>query len=63
MTPILAHGALGAADEIILIGVAIGFLVLMGISFFMNRNKFVEEIDAPTPEDQPADQPDHFRLD
>ncbi len=63
MTPILAHGALGAADEIILIGVAVGFLILMGISFMMNRNKLVEDVDAPAPEETPSDQPDHFRLD
>ncbi len=63
MTPILAHGALGAADEIILIGVAVGFLILMGISFMMNRNKLVEDVDAPAPEQQPSEQPDHFRLD
>lgn len=62
MPTLLAHGALGAADEIILIAVAVGFLILMGISFVMNRNKHVDDDDVPQPEITP-DQPDHFRLD
>jgi len=62
MITVLAHGALGAADEIILIAVSVGFLILMGISFFMSRNKQIEDVDAlPNPE-TPTDQPDHFRL-
>ena len=62
MVTVLAHGALGAADEIILIGVAVGFLILMAISFVNNRNKKFEDDEIATPEPQP-DQPDHFRLD
>ncbi len=37
-TPILAHGALGAFDEIIFLGVAAIFLVMMGVSWFTSRN-------------------------
>lgn len=59
---VLAHGALGAADEIILIAVAVGFFILMGISFVKSRNKQVDQGDVPTA-DAASDKPDHFRLD
>ena len=36
-TPILAHGALGAFDEVIFISVAAIFLIMMGISWFISR--------------------------
>jgi hypothetical protein len=62
MPTLLAHGALGNADEIILIAVGVGFFILMGISFVMSRNKRVEDANVPQPETSP-DQPDRFRLD
>lgn len=72
----LAHGALGAYDEIIFMGISAIFLVLMGISWFTSRNALPEEplpladpqridnrVDAPG--DSPAtagDSPERFRL-
>lgn len=35
---VLAHGALGAFDEIIFLGVGVVFLVLMGISWLRSRD-------------------------
>jgi hypothetical protein len=65
---ILAHGALGPWDEIILIGVAIVFLIMMGISFVKNRNAAPEDVDAVPIQDTPdtvdaTGTPDHIRLD
>ena len=34
---ILAHGALGPYDELIFLGVAVVFLVMMGVSWFQTR--------------------------
>lgn len=55
---ILAHGSLGPWDELIFLGIAVIFLVMMGISWIKSRTN------SPTIE-APADQnaPDHFRLD
>lgn len=39
---VLAHGALGPFDEIIFIGVAAIFLVLMGVSWVRSRNTPLE---------------------
>ena len=44
---ILAHGALGAFDEIIFLGVGVVFLVMMGISWLKSRN-VKPEFDDPT---------------
>ena len=62
---ILAHGTLGNWDEMIFIGVAVVFLVLMGISWMQSRNaepEFDDDIqpDAIRP-DQPT-KPDHISL-
>ena len=35
---ILAHGALGAFDELIMMGVAIAFFVMMGVSWIKSRS-------------------------
>lgn len=50
--PILAHGALGIFDELLFIGVAVTFLVMMGISWWMSRRN------APPEESKPLDEPD-----
>jgi hypothetical protein len=62
---LLAHGALGPFDEIILIGVAVVFLIMMAISWMKSRSIAPDEDEdtleppaSPTP-----DQPDRFRLD
>jgi hypothetical protein len=68
MPVILAHGALGPYDELIFGGVAVIFIVMMGISWVKSRNT------APQPDSEaehaaepkappPADSPDRFRLD
>jgi hypothetical protein len=36
--PILAHGTLGVFDELIFVGVAAIFLIMMGLSWFVSRN-------------------------
>jgi hypothetical protein len=68
-TPIiLAHGALGAWDEIIFLGVAVIFLSMMAISWVKNRNNapILDDEPAPSPqsESKPADdaETDRFRL-
>ncbi|MDZ4770314.1 MAG: hypothetical protein SGJ24_14405 [Chloroflexota bacterium] len=43
-TPLLAHGALGAFDELLLIGVVVAFIVIMGISYMRSRS--LEPTDA-----------------
>jgi cytoskeletal protein RodZ len=72
---ILAHGALGPFDEIILIGVAIAFIGMMGFSWWRSRHEFDEE--EPTSDSaasssddgqtvsnrDSAETTDHFRLD
>jgi hypothetical protein len=60
---ILAHGALGAFDEMIFLGIAVVFLGLMGVSWFKSRNmpEELEEKPADSPEEPEA--PDRFRLD
>jgi len=64
-TPILAHGALGAFDEIIFLGVAAIFLVMMGVSWFTSRNSAqntdLETNDTTTTAD--AVQANHVTLD
>ncbi|HVU14125.1 MAG TPA: hypothetical protein VHD90_22760 [Phototrophicaceae bacterium] len=67
---ILAHGALGPYDELIMGGAAVIFLIMMGLSWFKSRYTrpdFEEEKhDEPkiTP-DQPdtPDEKERFRLD
>ena len=52
---ILAHGALGPFDEIIFVGIALIFVVMMGISWMRSQ--------ALPEEDENEDQADgHFEL-
>lgn len=74
---ILAHGALGPFDELIMLGVGAIFLVMMGVSWVRSRNtrpdfelqetqpaKGTDEGEPIVPPDQPqSDAPDRFRLD
>ena len=61
---ILAHGALGAFDEMIFLGIAIVFLGLMGVSWFKSRN-IPDELEEEKPADTTPEpeSPDRFRLD
>lgn len=65
---ILAHGALGPYDELILLGAVAIFLVFMGISWVRSRNTRPEfeqkrsETSSPDHADK-TDAPDHFHLD
>ena len=69
MHVILAHGALGPYDELIMAGAAAIFLVIMGISWVRSRNTRPdfekEELKEENQRVQPdnADEPDRFRLD
>lgn len=71
---ILAHGALGPYDELIMFSAAAIFLIIMGISWVRSRNTrplFEEENrdhseTEPQPQPDastPSDAPDRFRLD
>lgn len=63
MPILLAHGALGPYDEIIFLGVAVIFVVMMGISWVRSRNVPPEELqETPTPTHE-SDTPNHISLD
>ena len=57
---ILAHGALGAFDEIIFLGIALVFLGMMGWSWLRSQQMEADEIDQGD-ERRPSDD-DHFEL-
>ena len=64
---ILAHGALGPYDELIMGGAAAVFLIMMGISWVKSRNTRpeFEEKEEEIKGDQAeiTDEKDRFRLD
>ena len=53
MPVLLAHGALGPYDELIFLGVAVIFLVMMGISWVKSRNA-PPSLDSADPTHAPA---------
>ncbi len=54
MTPIyLAHGALGPYDELIYLGIAVIFLVMMGVSWFQTRMTEYDDDQRPAPDTNP----------
>lgn len=62
---ISAHGALGYWDEVIFVGVAVVFLLMMVASWLKSRDMAADH-DPQTPAGPgapPAEKPDHFRLD
>ena len=61
-----AHGALGPFDELIMLGAAVIFLVMMGISWVKSRNtrpEFERAEAEETLERETPQKPDRFRLD
>lgn len=67
MPTLLAHGALGAFDEILLLAVGAGFVAMMVYSWIKSRNMEFDDPDSPTdaPPDSPStdsDAPDHINL-
>lgn len=65
----LAHGALGYWDEVIFAGVAVLFLVMMGISWMRSLNQKPDDLENPPDaakhkhmEQTPEQAPDRFRL-
>jgi hypothetical protein len=62
MITILAHGALGAWDEIIYLGIAVIFVGFMVISWLRSRQQADDEPLEAEPL-EPQQNPDHFRLD
>jgi len=62
--PIVAHGALGIFDELLFIGVAVTFLVMMGISWWMSRRNAPPEESKPLDEQSPESttQDERYRL-
>lgn len=65
MTILLAHGALGIYDELLFLGVAVIFVVMMGISFVRSRNQPPRLPEEPETPDSPTqgEAPDHISLD
>lgn len=69
MHVILAHGALGPYDELIMGSAAVIFLIMMGISWVRSRNTRPDFEDEELKEEnqrvdpEKADEPDRFRLD
>lgn len=61
---ILAHGSLGSFDELIFVGVAVVFLVVVGISWAWSRMR-QPDFDAPQDHASPqqADSGERFKLD
>ena len=60
---LLAHGTLGAFDELIFLGVGVVFLVMMGISWLKSRNIKPEFDDPAVPAEATSpEQPDRFKL-
>lgn len=61
---VLAHGTLGWWDEIIFLGVAVIFLIIMGVSWLRSRTTQPTFDDAPEAETAPeTPSADRFRLD
>jgi hypothetical protein len=64
MPPLLAHGALGWFDEILFIGVGLGFIAMMALSWLRSRNLPASDADPIAQHDPAApDSHEHFRLD
>lgn len=59
---ILAHGALGPWDEIIFVGVAVIFLVMMVLSWVKSRASEPDIPDSTNPSQENDSAPDHYRL-
>jgi hypothetical protein len=63
MPVLLAHGVLGPYDEIIFLGVAAIFVVMMGISWVRSRNVPPETLQETSNPPSENDTPDHISLD
>ncbi len=64
MMPILlAHGALGPFDEILFLGIAAIFVVMMGVSWVRSRNLPPDELHELEPTATESDKPNHISLD
>jgi predicted small integral membrane protein len=59
---LLAHGALGAWDEVIFFAVIAFLLVMMAISWFRSSGDEPDSTTAPTENNTP-DSAEHFKLD
>lgn len=62
---ILAHGALGSFDELIYLGIAVVFVVIMAVSWLRSRNSTLEAEEDEVAEKprEVQDSPDRFKLD
>jgi hypothetical protein len=62
---VLAHGALGPWDEVIFLGIAVVFMIFMGISWVRSRAMEPDFEDADLIDDDETDDirsPDRFEL-
>ncbi|MBL8131804.1 MAG: hypothetical protein JNL42_08100 [Anaerolineae bacterium] len=68
-SPTLAHGALGAFDELLLVAVAAAFVIIMAVSWLRTRSQpdppseETSSQDAGTSSEHRDDSEEHFRLD
>jgi hypothetical protein len=64
---LIAHGALGWADELVFAGIIFLFLAMMGIQWVKARNTEFEDtpspVDVDTSDVETTDTGDRFRLD
>lgn len=68
-SPILAHGALGAFDELLLVAVAAAFVIIMVVSWLRTRNQSDEPNETIPPQEPETssehrdDSEERFKLD
>jgi hypothetical protein len=62
MRVVLAHGSLGPFDEILYLGVAAIFIVMMGISWMRSRYQPPKLDDPAEPTPDEPDTPERFKL-
>ena len=56
---LLAHGSLGAFDELIMLGIAVVFVGMMAISWFKSRMTDVHLENDDTDQKTPSTNPEH----
>ncbi len=49
---ILAHGALGAFDELVFLGIALVFVGMMAVSWYRSQHIILEEDEKPKKDNQ-----------
>lgn len=60
---VTAHGALGIWDEVVSVGVAAAFIILMAVTWLRSRSGPPDDSELPPGERPPDSAPDRFHLD